>query len=370
LEAPGAQPAASPAAPEPTLSPVDQAVASGDQAAFKEARRAERSGTVSADKPAASAPASPEVPAASTDASPSAASEPAKGSKVKTRTAELDTEIAALQERLRIRATLRDELARTSTPKPDDPPASSATAPAKKTYDGKKYAELPDAPKLEAYADYNEYLADLSVFIADTRAEERDQARQQQETETARERTHAQRREAFDRSVSTFAERATAELPPEIMALAGAAAGGDQAITREQLDGLDPQLFRLTPTFLLAADQPITFGNLVADQLLASDHPVQLLRHLSDPTEAARLSKLDPPALLKEIGKIEAGFTAGGEKPGPAAPKLITDAPRPATTLGTRPAVPTDPIDAALASGDQAAFKSARLAARAALHGR
>jgi hypothetical protein len=88
----------------------------------------------------------------------------------------------------------------------------------------------------------------------------------------------------------------------------------------------------------------------------------QLMRHFSDhPEDLQRLSRLAPRELLREMGKLEATIEKPASAPAPPAapPKTVTDAPAPPPTLGSRPAVPNDDAEGAVARGDFKAYEEA-----------
>lgn len=82
----------------------------------------------------------------------------------------------------------------------------------------------------------------------------------------------------------------------------------------------------------------------------------QLLKHLhQNPDVLARVLTEGPPALYRLEGQLLTGSTtppASGTPPASAPPpKVVTSAPAPPTVLGTREAAPTNPVEAAIASG-------------------
>jgi hypothetical protein len=71
----------------------------------------------------------------------------------------------------------------------------------------------------------------------------------------------------------------------------------------------------------LPATTPITVGHFIVDQVVNSEHPKELLLHLSNDKELRRLATLHPDQIVREIAKIEATFStaAASGKTGPAA---------------------------------------------------
>lgn len=311
-----AQPVASSPTPDPTpVDPIAAAVASGDQAAYREARRAERSGKATpVSTPAASTPAEPVAQVASTDASPAPASEPAdpaKGKGVKARNAALDAEIQDLQEKLRLRAQLREQVA--SPPGSDASPAASSPAPGPLSVDLSKpplsEADFFAAHPESAYGEHARYLARY------------DRAQERQEDARA----HSQSR--ISSALEDIEQRAIAAYPDFDAKAAVAMATG------------------------------ATFSPAILDVLL--DHPQAhdlAYALVSDPAKLASLNRLSP---------ARAGMALAALLPTPTAAAVpaptITTAPPPPTTLGRKPADPTDPIESAVASGDMSQFKAIRL---------
>lgn len=67
--------------------------------------------------------------------------------------------------------------------------------------------------------------------------------------------------------------------------------------------------------------------------VMDSEHAPDILHHLGkNPDEAARIAKLSPVAVIREIGRIEANFLKKGDTPPPA--KKTTNAPEPITPIG------------------------------------
>ncbi len=67
--------------------------------------------------------------------------------------------------------------------------------------------------------------------------------------------------------------------------------------------------------------------------VMDSEHAPEILHELGkNPAEAARIAKLSPVAVIREIGRIEANFLKEGKAPEPK--KKTTDAPEPITPIG------------------------------------
>ena len=338
-------PAPSSPGPEATptnvvVTPADTAVATNDVAGYREARRVERGDPRRT--PAAASGAASADPAATPAATPGAIPERTVSKRQQTineyeRTvAELKAENARLKGgpatnghsdgRGEPHATGRAEAA---TPRPAGIPVD-ITHPALE--EAAFYTQHPEA----STADYVRYLT------------------------------------RFDREV----ERATDQMRQSQMAAQAAAhqratkfhtqitAAGDPA---EVIQRIDPDLVALeTRAYAQAQGKPLSAANDLADEILDSDVALQVLEHLTaHPDVKAKLLALpNRRAVVREFTRLEAQFTPAA--PGATAPKTITDAPTPAVTLGTRAAHPGDPVDSAVARGDVAAYRAARLQQRAA----
>ncbi|MEY4385586.1 MAG: hypothetical protein RLY20_869, partial [Verrucomicrobiota bacterium] len=139
---PSSEPAARPSA---DLSPVDQAIQSGDTSAFKEARRKERlelKGLLKTE-PGPARQSRPDKPVESRT-KPNEPQEKPKNAGVKQRIQQVDPEIQELQDKLRIRAELKRQLAETERPQRPEPKAET---PAQQETGWQKYKNLPGAPK-------------------------------------------------------------------------------------------------------------------------------------------------------------------------------------------------------------------------------
>lgn len=327
------------AVPEP-LSAVEQAVVAKDPIAYKAARHAENTGTPLPPK-AAAAPASPvptdddpdDLEAVAPVAAPVAPvvepparqlSKRQQDTNAAIRSA-VDAATSALQaENARLRAQV--------TPPPAAPRTPAPTADLE-----------PDVANKEAYPDGQfdpKFIKDLASWQT------------RQDLKAYGDRTDADARQHA--AVTQFQTRADAT-----RGIVQAAIAADP----KALDGIDPALHLLKPTLALAPGEAPTFGNVVADWLTDTQYPVQLLHHLSDRAEQVRLSNLSDAAFLREQGRLEAGFALKATPPAPAPPaKLITEAPDPAHTLGSRPLDAPDAIEGAVRSKDQAAYSAAKRA--------
>ena len=76
-----------------------------------------------------------------------------------------------------------------------------------------------------------------------------------------------------------------------------------------------------------------TFGNFLVEQVFQSEHPKDLLLHLSNLEEVQRLATLPPAQVIRELAKFEAHLDAAPAH-GPA-PIAVSHAKRPIQPLGT-----------------------------------
>ena len=325
----------SPAEPKPfkPTTATDKAVVANDVSAFREARLAERTGQSLAKEPAASPAAEPVEQVGSTDSSSSPASEsgkpPGHKGNLSTRKAELDSEIADLQNKLKFRGQLREELARLS----EEPHALPASQPAAKTDEPtlEQFANEPDpyAAWLEAKAE-----AKAQKLIESAFAGERAKAQQ-----TAAERQFTERAQTFQQRVNE------------------AHAADPTLAARTKIE-----LFDFVPSSRLPQGQTVTTHTDLAEGLLRTESPAILMAHLSDHPEALStlLASATPVDFWRQFGQIEQEV----RQPAVGRPqKTITDAPRPPRVVGTR-TEPLDDVEAAVRGDDMAAFKAAKLAKR------
>lgn len=135
---------------------------------------------------------------------------------------------------------------------------------------------------------------------------------------------------------------------------------------------LNPDLLKsLIPASQIPVDDhgqrlfPLGPLNVIAEEMLAHpDTAPDVADYLSThPEDVARFTATDPRTgvplmpvrqLIRELGRIEGAISRGVE-PLPL-PNSITDAPAPPTTLGSRASAPADPVAAATARGDVAAY--------------
>lgn len=335
----------------PAVTPAEQAIAKDDVAGFREARLAARTGKTP-DVPADSSPAQPAEQATSTEVT-EAASEAAKPRKnAEDRIKELLAKEKAATARAEAaeRRIQEAETARNQPKQDERTEPESRPAPAKLTYP-------PELLSYDAYAEknpeatYDEYQDARTDFRWQHHKAADDQERQLRDHQQRRSESERQRVEQFTSQISD-AKKAD----PEFLNTLSDAVKGLKpfAALERQQDGRlrDPE----TGRYVLPGYAAIT------EEILSSPVAAQMMRHFTDhPEDLDRIAKLPSSrAMLKAFGKIEARYEKQDSET-ETPPKPVTSAPRPPTTLGSRPSAPADPIEAAVRNDDVRAFREERL---------
>ncbi|OGT58001.1 MAG: hypothetical protein A3E01_18440 [Gammaproteobacteria bacterium RIFCSPHIGHO2_12_FULL_63_22] len=336
---PDAQPAASSPAPVSAQSVIDS-LSHEERSSWQETGEFPDRiaiGQTPKDAPAASSPATPAEQAASTDASPAPASEPGKpATKPKgaaARSAELDPEIQTLQDKLKLRRALREELATLDRPKDGKPGAttSDASPSAKGEWDGSDPRDpKPADTDFESYAEY----LDHRDAWNERRFERKSEARQHATDQQAR----------LSRTGSEAMER--------VRTYATAHPGFTERV--------DPQLIAIPLASAMPPDA-VRPANVLAEAVIDSPATGELLDHFSTPQGQKDWQRLiaspTRSGMLRELGRIEARMDAPASSVAAApAPKTVSSAPTPPMTLGARTADTADPIDVAIKRKDTAAY--------------
>lgn len=285
------------------------------------------------DAAAASSPATPETsPAASTEVPVAATSEVAPPAKkgAESRKAELKAEIDDL---LRQRAELRRDL--TTPPPAPDVRAASSPAPVVPT----------DKPSWKAFEDqigstYQSWAEAQDAFV-DARDAWKD-AQIARERHTASEQTRLQSvAEEWRQAVET-----TVEADPDIWSkVPGLAECVPLSVARLR----DPNVKR-SPT------------HDIAEVMVTSPHKADWLRYFSANPQVfpSLLNATSPEQVYREMGRIEATFTAPASRTDSSVPVApVSSAPAPPPTLGSKPTESVSEVDAALRSGDFRAYRAA-----------
>jgi hypothetical protein len=281
-----------------------------------------------------SASATPDQQAASTEVSPAQsasetgapAEQPTQG--MKPATADRFQELLADRAAQKTRAETAEQALRDLQSPRDTPDRSAASSTANAT---------DSAPQQKDFDDYEKYIGALSRY----------EARQEHVKLRASDAREQQVKAHFSAFTKVTAE-ASARLKQ--------AESDDPNFAAK----LDPRLLDIQPASLLGPDDKIDARNVIADDILRSEHTADLLQYFSaHPDEFDRLGALPDPYLLqRELGRLEAGFTAkaAGSTPTTDPQSLVSRAPTPPVTLGRRTVADTDPVDSALARGDEAAY--------------
>jgi hypothetical protein len=184
----------------------------------------------------------------------------------------------------------------------------------------------PDPENLAVYADGQfdrKYLKDQARWEARQEYKAAELARQRFTAEQARTReleTHA----------TKFTERLTA------------ADAEDPGF----MDRVHPKLAGAKPISALAPGERPTFANFLAEQVFRSEHPRDLMLHLSDEAEVQRLATLPPDDVIRDLARFEARL--GAASPAAPAPSVaVSHAKPPIQPLGSSPhaADPTELSD-------------------------
>lgn len=272
-------------------------------------------------------PAEPAAQAASTDATDQAASEPAAVGKkkgVKARNEELDAEIAALNDKLRQRAMLRAQVEQVDAPPPPASDVSAGSSPGAVAEDFPSFDEWAAVPA-NAGQPYERYVRELARH--EYRAEQQQQ----------------QRVQAVQTRVEQFRSRVTQ------------AAQADPNLWAE----LAPEVVNLRPIDDLRPGERPTPLNVLAQEIVQSEHAPALLRHFSrDANALRRVAAMSFADVVREVGRLEARLSAPTTPAIPAVP--VSKAPNPPTTLGSKPVAPADEIDGAISRRDFAAYRDAQ----------
>lgn len=264
-----------------------------------------------------------------------------KPKNLQTRREQIQSEVEALQEQIRLKKALRAELdslgVPTATVKPESAPAQQAP----KSWE--RYKSLPGAPKPEQFDVYEDFLDARADFIVEQRLNEREQ-------QSARDRESHERVTSTVKTIEGFRERVAK------------AREADPAFDSQ----IDPRLTEVVPAFALRADEPVTAANALMALIVESEAAPDLLRHFSTEQGQAdwrELAAQSPMALTRRFGRLEARFLDGGSSAAVPAAKPVTKAPPPPTTLGTQPPASPDRAAAAVAKRDYSSYEAAQNAA-------
>lgn len=338
-------PAFTPHTPEPASEPSqpvtpETAAKSGDARAFKEARHKERVEQIQGKSQVVPRETRP----GDTIQKPDAQVQPKKKS-LEGRKVAVDAEVEDLKRRLAVRDELRRQLASGEQPAK----AAEAAKPEAKTKPA--WADDPNAPKLEQFASYEEYLDARAEFIADHKLKatlsERDQR-------SSRQSEAHQKLQGVTERAGTFKERVTAyqkanpqtQFAPELLAVMPMSA----VEAHNAMAPPDQQM-------------PIGAEHFVMEHVFNSEKAGELLDHFTaQPDDFQRLYSLahnDPASVVRQIGALEERLGSKSASPAPSPSARVSNLPNPPTVLSGKAAA-LDPIRSAVKNGDARAFKQMR----------
>lgn len=343
-------------APPSTVSATVSAAEKGDFSAFQDAEAARRRGT-----PKAPVEVPPSSPTPAAEASPHAQPEPQKAGEQPPATP-LSKRQQDANERTRraveaATADLRRQLdeAQRALSQHRQPTQSQAQQPPSEP-EWKRYAQMPDAPKVEDFERIEDHTAAMSHFVATKMLTEQRQSAQQAEHEAQRQRFLTERGQKYHERLTAAADADPDFLDKIPPAVASA----------RPLSGCvrDPHGRLIDP----GTGQPASFANVAAEAAFRSENPDALLKHLhahqADTVAIARLPQHEwLPALIHLDGRLSgapsspAAPAAPAQAPSAPPPSPISAAPPPPPQLQRAGSAP-DPKQAALERGDFAAMQT------------
>jgi hypothetical protein len=276
--------------------------------------------------------ATPEAETETAEAAPVEAEAPKKQgrptSKQKSAKSRIDKVVWEREEARKEAASLRDQLValRSSTetrPATNETPASPAEAAASASAP----AETPptdDEPRENQFTQYGDFIAAKARWAARSEVNAALQAAHQQQQQTQQQ-GYAQQRAA------QFADR-----------VESLSADDPEFLTRIQ-----PEILNLRPAMSLQEGETPTGATAIADLLVDSEAPHQMMEYLSShEDDFRRISALHPMLAMRELGRIEVGLGAAphGSAPTPvssqAAPPI-----QPVRSSATTSATTRSPSD-------------------------
>lgn len=159
-------------------------------------------------------------------------------------------------------------------------------------------AEDPE-PTVDKFDTYEKYVKAQARWEARQEIRDAEASRRQHEIAQAREGVHREQE-------AKFAERY------------------DAAVTADPtfVEKVDPRLLSTQRLGVLKDPSKATFGNFLVEQIFQSEHPKDLLLHLSDPAIVQRLATLPPDQVIRDLAKFEARLDAAVPAPVSKAPAI------------------------------------------------
>lgn len=208
------------------------------------------------------------------------------------------------------------ELEAKALPKVEPKPAP-ASMPTKAEWE--RYRAMPDAPKLEEFANYEDWNVATTLFVADKRDDEREHSRQEKAAQQWRE----DQNKKIDHE---FGERWSAAIAE------------DPSFTER----VNPILRNTQRVGALLKDAVPTFDNFLVEQIFRSPHPKALALHLSDPQTYQRLATLHPMNVIEELAIFNHSQSAASHPASAPKAPAVSHAKPPITPVGSSP-VAADP---------------------------
>lgn len=236
-----------------------------------------------------------------------------------------------------------------------EPPKPAAAAPVVQPTlaEAKRYAAMPDAPKLEDFESISEHSAAMALFVFQQASADARTAAQQTQFQDQRQRFLADTSQKYGEKLI-----AARDADPEF------------------LTKIPAEVVNAMPLSGLGKDDRPTFANVAAEAGLYSENPDLFYKYLhANRGEVDRIAALPQDQWLSTLRWLDGRVSASGSvpvtaNPEPAAPvavpSTITSAPAP-PQLVQKPGSTTDPKAAAIARDDFAAFdriETANLRAR------
>ena len=239
----------------------------------------------------------------------------------------IDTLLKENAELKRLQAE-RDRAAATSKPAPS-PAVSAASAPLPEFVENPSadqpllkseqfFAQFPEAE----YEDFTRYAVNHALAVRDA-----NQQRMQAQTRIEQARTER---------INAFVERAS---EPGFV------------------EQLHPDVASLVPAEMLPAGSVPNARNVLAQEIMVSEHSKSMLKALSGDDLAAVDRLTDVASVIRFCARLEARVAGGVTPPAASSRATVSNAPAPGTTIGSKAKAAADPVESAIASDDFRTFR-------------